>query len=83
MSKNTTDMVGKPYRPSNGFEGLAFNNLFCCHCGKADDLGVCDIFCDTMIYNPGDAEYPKEWVYDANGQPTCTAFTNELPEVAR
>jgi hypothetical protein len=70
-------MAGKPYRPSDGFEGIDFNNLFCCHCKKADAMGMCDIICDTMIYELTDPEYPKEWVYRADGQPTCTAFEEE------
>jgi len=27
-----------------------------------------------MILPSGDPDYPKEWVYNKNGNPTCTAF---------
>jgi len=35
----------------------------------------CDILTSTLVYSPQDAEYPKEWVCDKNGEnPRCKAF---------
>lgn len=34
---------------------------------------ICSIIGDTMAYEIGNPEYPKEWVYGKDG-PTCTAF---------
>lgn len=71
----------RPYRPSNGTEGAAFERRFCGTCAKWDatetpegyDVG-CDIQFGASIYNDGDAEYPSEWVEcDALG-PRCTAY---------
>jgi hypothetical protein len=71
---------GKPYRPSNGSEGEGFICAFCDRCihekwnhtQKTGDK-QCDILSATMIYDLGDADYPKEWVYDSQGNPTCTS----------
>ena len=67
-------MVGKPWRPSNGFEGEIFTGCVCASCKKcpADEPG-CDIALNTLIYDIGDAEYPKEWVYGDDGRPQCEA----------
>ena len=72
---------GSSYRPSNGTEGMFFEDKFCsncihekyCHTGDENDL-QCKILINAFMYDQRDKEYPKEWVYDANGQPTCTAF---------
>lgn len=69
--------VSKPesYRPSNGSEGEYFMGRFCYRCSKAgdDELG-CDIVMNTMCFSVDDEEYPREWIYDTEGKPTCTAF---------
>lgn len=72
---------GSSYRPSNGTEGMYFTEKFCENCihekfmhsQQAGDA-CCEIFSATLIYDQRDKEYPKEWVYDAEGKPTCTAF---------
>ena len=66
------------YRPSNGTEGLVFQDHFCVRCIYDGDEGrvakYCDILSRTMIYEIEDPEYPREWIYDKDGQPICTAF---------
>jgi len=78
---------GKPYQPSNGTEGMMFSDCFCDKCEKDRKYrknlagrDSCPILPLTMLYDPGDTEYPAEWIYDENGNPTCTAFTPELTE---
>lgn len=69
------------YQPSNGSEGDAFICSFCNQCSKeefthtlADDAKQCDILTRTMIHDVNSPDYPTEWQYDQNGQPTCTAY---------
>lgn len=69
--------AGELYRPSNGTEGMIFQEHYCSHCSKADEYGDCKIFYDTMYYDVKDEKYPREWIYDLDGQPTCTAFAEE------
>ena len=63
--------AGKPYRPSNGTEGEMFMEMFCDRCSK---LSCCRIVGLSMAVEKDDPEYPKEWVFDSEGCPTCTAF---------
>lgn len=60
-----------PFRPSNGTHGEIFEAAFCERCKK--DRG-CEIRFLTRCHQETDPEYPKEWVYGSDGQPTCTAF---------
>jgi hypothetical protein len=63
--------MSKPYRPSNGTEGLMFQEQWCWRCvrdqaardGRPED--GCSILADTMFYEKTDPRYPKEWVWDA------------------
>lgn len=67
--------AGKSYRPSNGMEGMRFAEILCAHCNRSEDGEPCQIF-DFAFWNDiGDADYPKEWVHDERGRPTCTAFS--------
>jgi hypothetical protein len=76
---------GEPYRPCNGDEGEAFMSRWCGCCerdrafreGSGDS---CPIVADTMIYDVEDPEYPKQWRYDASGQPECAGFVPERPD---
>lgn len=86
LADRTKDRHGEPYQPSNGTEGEYFFSAWCCHCQRdksmregepldeCDDSEVCGIIANTMAFKPGDAEYPKEWIYGKDGQPCCTAF---------
>jgi len=79
-------MRGKPYRPSNGMEGDIFFAGWCSKCwfDRITRLGEerwdegCPLIANSMAYNIGDPEYPKEWKYqDDTGEPTCTKFRDE------
>jgi hypothetical protein len=73
--------TGQKYCPSNGTDGMIFIEKFCeqcihekfIHTGKEPDK-KCDIFSNTMVYDINDKEYPSEWQYDENDNPTCTSF---------
>ncbi len=75
------ERTGKPYQPSNGSEGWRFTGEFCeqcrfekfLHTAKKGDL-ACGILSATIVWDPKDEQYPKEWIYDENDNPTCTAF---------
>jgi hypothetical protein len=73
---------GEPYQPPNGLTGAAFIDCWCNTCERdrafREDRGdSCPIVADTMIYQPDDPEYPKEWVHDSDGVPICTAYEPE------
>ena len=65
------------YRPSNGTEGMAFQNQFCDRCAKnpisMDAKNQCNILLKTLIYDVSDKKYPKQWHYTENG-PICSSF---------
>ena len=46
-----------PYRPSNGTEGMIFQETYCEHCAKYRG-GKCAILERTMFYNLGDQRRP-------------------------
>jgi len=79
MDLKEDTMKDKPYRPSNGTEGDMFQEKFCEKCvyDDYDNDVYCEILGDSMAFNVDDKEYPKEWTYDKNGCPTCTAFNTE------
>ena len=69
------------YQPSNGTEGMDFMEEYCFRCQKdakfqetGDGEDGCPIVAKTFLYNVDDPEYPEEWTFTADGQPTCTAF---------
>ena len=75
----------RPYRPSNGCEGLDFQEEFCFRCAKdakyretLDGEDGCPILASTLFLPLSDPRYPKEWVQDEAG-PRCTAF-ERVPE---
>jgi hypothetical protein len=72
MPVHYPDHAGKPYRPSNGTEGMIFEEMFCDHCTRFS--AECEIFLSALLYAIDDDQYPKEWIFDADGRPTCTAF---------
>ena len=74
-------MSQRKYRPSNGTAGMIFCEKFCENCihGKYEHTGViedtpCEILTASFMCDIDDPIYPKEWVYDSEGKPTCTAF---------
>lgn len=77
--------MSKSYIPSNGTEGAIFRERFCDQCKHdhkylyetTDPEDACPISNATLLHNPGDAEYPKEWIYTDDTDifsGTCTAF---------
>lgn len=73
--------TGKPYRPSNGTSGMMFEEKFCQNCIHEKFMHTqkhgdkqCDIFNRAFLHDLKDKEYPKEWQYDKDDKPTCTAW---------
>ncbi|MHC4566634.1 MAG: hypothetical protein ACYTE3_12850 [Planctomycetota bacterium] len=60
----------KPYRPSNGTEGMIFEEEFCLQCKKdryhetQDPADGCNILMRALAYNIEDDDYPEEWVWN-------------------
>jgi len=63
-----TSPEAKTYRPSNGTEGMMFQEAFCMKC-KHDNFdeytmaGGCEILANTMFFDRDDESYPKEWIW--------------------
>ena len=72
------DRAGAPFQPSNGTEGIMFCEKFCDQClnchPNPDKNPQCDILMLTMCFYPTDKEYPKEWIFNEEGWPVCTAW---------
>jgi hypothetical protein len=74
--------MSKPYRPSNGSEGVYFMASFCDKCeNDIDEENPCPIIGASMAYGVDDPRYPKEWIQDEVGlgefpikNPKCTNF---------
>ena len=64
---------GKPYQPSNGTEGMIFEERYCQNC-KRYEPPCMDIWGNALFLDIDHEKYPKELTYTADGQPTCTAF---------
>lgn len=73
LNKDVSVSKPIPYCPSNGTEGMSFIAHFCDNCQKNVNHD-CDILLASFSFEPGDENYPKEWV-EINGKGTCTAFT--------
>jgi hypothetical protein len=76
-------MKPKPYRPSNGTEGMIFEDNFCCRCRKRSK--PCHIRGNALAFEKDDKHYPKQLTYDDEGEPTCTAFDDKSiprPQIA-
>lgn len=76
------------YRPSNGTEGMIFEDRFCDRCKRearyrrtGDGADGCKIATAVFIYEIDDPKYPKEWIInkgDTSGMTArCTAFRHE------
>lgn len=72
---------GTPYRPANAAEGEIFILMHCGHCARRPR---CTIPNYAAIFEIGEPDYPKQWVHDDEGQPSCSAFEmRRPPETAR
>lgn len=61
---------------------------WCCNCARdksmregadfneCDDDELCPIIADTFCYDVDHEKYPKEWTYDKDGNPCCTAYVS-------
>lgn len=72
----------KKYRPSNGTEGADFIDRFCGNCVhdaayRSGDGDSCPIVAKSLMFDIHEEQYPAEWIYGADGYPTCTAFEEE------
>lgn len=77
------EYAGKPYKPSNGTEGMVFIENWCRHCARdkamregepieeCDDRELCPIIARSFS---GEA---TEWVYGTDGQPRCTEYVEQ------
>jgi len=78
LRRTRRQIMMKKYRPSNGTEGMSFMQFHCNQCihenPHPDKKPKCDIVTLTMCYDLNDPEYPNEWCYNSEGQPTCTKF---------
>jgi hypothetical protein len=72
MTNQGPGTPGKPCRPSNGTEGLMFEERWCDHCSRG---ARCSIPGRSKTFELGDRHYPKELVFGADGWGSCTAFT--------
>lgn len=72
--------AGQKYRPSNGSEGVWFETEFCSQCRHMhpdpDKKPACDIWARAFLCSVNDPEYPAEWQYDDQDEPTCTKFSH-------
>lgn len=67
----------RKYQPSNGTEGEWFTDKYCWKCQNCDPdpegKKQCHILGTAMACSITDEEYPKEWTYDKDDNPICTA----------
>jgi len=75
-------MSTEKYQPSNGTDGDIFRARFCDQCahenlGDDADEDPCEILGRTFAYSIDHKNYPSEWTYDENGEPTCTRFLHD------
>lgn len=76
------EAAGQRYEPSNGTEGDCFHDKWCCNCAR-DKVMNGTVEQDGPGFNP-ETDYCQilnasfrseavEWIFDANGMPSCTA----------
>lgn len=79
-AKSLPENAGKPYCPSSGSEGAAFEDAFCCRCqyygSERGEPSDCPILMQAhIVADVHDPEFPNQWVYDEEGYPTCRMFS--------
>lgn len=66
------------YRPSNGTDGMWFEEKFCMQCRRCnpdpDKQPQCKILLRMLVYGTEEKEYPKQLIYDEKGNGICTSF---------
>jgi hypothetical protein len=75
---NYPEMAGSSFMPSNGTEGMIFEDAFCSCCihEKFTHTGIlsdkkCPVL-DRVLLNAPDPQ--REWVFDSEGWPVCTEW---------
>ncbi len=74
--------MSRAYRPSNGSEGMDFEETYCRRCTSytTETCPILEAAWDYSIDEPG---YPKEWQETGGGHfARCTAFEPRTPELA-
>ena len=66
--------AGQPYMPSNGTEGMMFTGEFCDTCINQHPDPDKQPQCNSILLKSLIGEQPPEWIYNATGHPTCTAY---------
>jgi hypothetical protein len=78
--------MSKPYRPSNGSEGMVFMEQFCFKCGRdakyqetQDGKYGCPILSSSLFANIDHPLYPCQyWIQDDDGNnPRCEMFAED------
>ena len=68
-------LANKSYRPANGTSGDIFEEIVCGSCAFFSNGDCTEGIYDAALFNDQDeADYPKEFIYDGDGSPTCTAW---------
>jgi hypothetical protein len=82
VAEALTPQAGEPYRPSNGTEGAWFESRWCFDCYRRLR---CSIWDAAACYDIDDPKYPKQLVYDGNGEPHCMGWRRKgaLPKRMR
>lgn len=86
----TTEMpsrAGKPYCPSSGTEGFAFEEAWCGSCvfyrNDDEDAWGCPILEQAhIVADAADPAFPNQWAHDEHGAPSCRAYTEGTARLA-
>lgn len=62
--------------PSNGTEGMHFEDEFCHQCMFQHPDPNNGFNCNDVLLKAYCGEQPEEWIYDSQGKPTCTKFVS-------
>lgn len=72
------DHAGESFRPSNGTEGMIFEEHFCSQCIHQNPDPTknknCEVAMLAFCFDERDKEYPREWIFNADGWPVCTKW---------
>ncbi len=67
--------AGQPYRPSNGTEGVMFEEKWCDRCKHDQGQESCSIIAMANAFDLQDPDYPRDkLIYGSDGHPMCVDF---------
>lgn len=82
-----TPKDGTLYRPSNGTEGMYFEESLCVHCKRdaayqenPENADGCPLIAAALAYDITHPKYPKQWIWKG-GAPCCTEFADESDRI--